>query len=230
MRDRFMDSVKTKDEHVTEDGASSRKKSFARHFINALFSIVEEEENQSNEDFTAENRGMETDVPPTQRKVTAHDDEEMLKEVKELPQERKISVLMSIVYGLVGVDATTDENLPTISKREGTNGETNNSSVTTCTEVPSSIDNKGLEGDETELNPCSPDQNTGTTMDEELSCNVNPDLLHMNRRVSETLKCKPSIVSDDPESALPETPAPKTIRAWLTDPHLYRVFTSLLLK
>lgn len=82
MRDRFMDSVKTKDEHVTEDGAPVRKKSFARHFINALFSIDEEEENQTNEEFTAQNKDVETGVSPVQSKATAQGDDEMLTEVK----------------------------------------------------------------------------------------------------------------------------------------------------
>ena len=228
MRDRFMDSVKNKDQHVTEDGAPVRKKSFARHFIDALFSVDDKEENQSNEESTSENKEMEAELPPSQSKATGQDDDEMLDEVKGLPKERKISLLMSIVYGLTGVDATTIEHLPTISEEEENGDEFNSCRAATCTDVSNGYDNKGLAFDETELRTCSPDQITDTKIDEVSPANVRPDLMRNNFSVSsETMKNKPSIVSDDPESALPESPTPKTIRAWLKDPHLYRVFNSL---
>ena len=42
----------------------------------------------------------------------------MLKGVKSLPNERKISVLVSIVYGLIGVDPATDEQMNEESKMD----------------------------------------------------------------------------------------------------------------
>ena len=42
-----------------------------------------------------------------------------------------------------------------------------------------------------------------------------PSDSRMNSRLSN--------VSSDPESALSVPPAPKTVREWLTDPHLYKV-------
>ena len=42
MRDRFIDSLKAKNEPVTEERAPVRKRSFARHFVNALFAIEED--------------------------------------------------------------------------------------------------------------------------------------------------------------------------------------------
>ena len=158
----------------------------------------------------------------------------MLNDVKQLPQERKISVLLSIVYGLVGLDTDRDGQVSEIEKvTVEKSGECNgNKRPISCTEIqvlksssgpngsrkeeaednfshacPSSrlgVDNKGLECSESEICPSFPDPET---------TNINVDALT-------TSNCKRlSAVSDDPESALP----PKTIRAWLKDPRLYMV-------
>lgn len=176
-------------------------------------------------------KGLEVNSSPSSETRTQNDDE-VLNDVKQLPQERKISVLLSIVYGLVGLDTDRDGQVSekvTVEKSGECNG---NKRPISCTEIqvlksssgpngsrkeeaedkfshacPSSrlsVDNKGLECSETEICPSFPDPET---------TNINVDALT-------TSNCKRlSAVSEDPESALP----PKTIRAWLKDPRLYMV-------
>ena len=177
-------------------------------------------------------KGLEVNSSPSSESRTQTDDE-VLNDVKQLPQERKISVLLSIVYGLVRLDTDRDEQVSekvTVEKSGECNG--NLKKPISCTEIqvlkgssgpngsrkkeaedkfshacPSSrlgVDNKGLECSETEICP--------SFLDPEIT-NINADSLT-------TSNCKRlSAVSDDPESALP----PKTIRAWLKDPRLYMV-------
>ena len=242
MRDRFIDSLKAKNEPVTEERAPVRKTSFARHFVNALFTIDEDEQDKSNREVPFDDNQRTPkcpDVTPPS-KIKAQDDVEMLKDVRQLPPERKISLFMSIMNGLMGIEAATSENLPISSKQTNTcNGM--NSSDETCEELsydlnePNSneqengigtnsntfsspfteslgVDNKGLDYNETELRPCYPDQITVNNVGNVLSSNVKSDPLEVN-----------SGVSNDPESALPISPAPKTVRAWLKDPNLYKV-------
>ena len=238
IRDRFLAALKATDS-VTEEGNPARKKSFARHFISALFAQDEEEKNNGKDASPSVNeaemgtvsKGLEVHSSPSSESRTQNDDE-VLNDVKQLPQERKISVLLSIVYGLVGLDTVRDEQVSekvTVEKSGECNG---NKRPISCTEIhvvkgssgpngsrkgeaedksshasPSSrlgVDNKGLECSETEI--CSSFPYPETT-------NINVDALT-------TSNCKRlSAVSDDPKSALP----PKTIRAWLKDPRLYMV-------
>jgi len=80
------------------------------------------------------------------------------------------------------------------------------------------VDNKGLDSDEADLRPCHPECNTGRKVEEVLSSKSTPDLLEMNCGLSPE-----TMANSKPESAIPVTPAPKTARAWLKDPHLYKV-------
>lgn len=88
------------------------------------------------------------------------------------------------------------------------------------------VDNKGFDCNGKESPSCSPDQITVAKVDE---VNMNDVLSKSSEQnhdvaVSETLtNKKPSVVSCDLESALPAKPEPKTVRAWLKDPHLYKV-------
>ena len=177
-------------------------------------------------------KGLEVNSSPSSESRTQTDDE-VLNDVKQLPQERKISVLLSIVYGLVGLDTDRDEQVSekiTVEKSGECNG--NLIKPISCTEIqvlkgssgPNGsrkkeaedkfshaclssrlgVDNKGLECSETEICPSFPD----------------PEITNINADSLTTSNCKRlSAVSDDPESALP----PKTIRAWLKDPRLYMV-------
>ena len=270
MRDRFLDSLKTKEGQVTDEGNPVRKKSFARHFMNALFTINEEneEENKTYGELPPDNkrateavpRCLEMDVPSPR----SQDDEEMINVVKELLKERKISILVSIIFGLVGEDASTSEKLPKGSEQTNSCNGMKSSDGIGCAELPTGtgdlsvpsernsdeethgtervkkhlqtccsesteslgIENKGRDYDETELSPCNPDI-TDTNVNEKFSNNLSPDSLERNCGPSPETNTngKPSHVYDDPESAFSETPTPKTIRAWLKDPHLYKVLS-----
>ena len=147
IRNRFIDSVKGNGKAVTDGEDPARKKSFAKHFINALFTIDEEERNKTNEEFPSATRSMGENVPPCSE-TPARNDDQMLKEVKQLPPERKISVLWSIIYGLIGAEDTATSEQPINTDDAETCGEI------TCAQVPSGVENKGLDFYEAELKPC----------------------------------------------------------------------------
>ena len=79
---------------------------------------------------------------PSPSKTTAVEDDQMLKEVKELPRESKTSVLLSIMYRLTGRDKPpTSERLPKMPEEmENCRGGR-----------PVGVDNRGLDCDEEEL-------------------------------------------------------------------------------
>ena len=178
-------------------------------------------------------KGLEVNSSPSSES-RAENDDEVLNDVKQLPQQRKISVLLSIVYGLAGLDTDRDEQVSEkVAVEKSGEGNGNERSIS-CTEInvlkgSSStngsrteeaqdkfsraclssrfgVDNKGLECSETEICPSFPD----------------PEITNINVDALTTSNCKRlSAVSDDPESALP----PKTVRAWLKDPRLYMVIS-----
>ena len=120
-------------------------------------------------------KSLKVNPSPSSESRTQNDDE-VLNDVKQLPQERKLSILLSIVYGLVGLDTDRDEQVSekvTVEKSGECNG---NKRPISCTEIqgssgpngsrkeeaednfshacPSSrlgVDNKGLECSETEI-------------------------------------------------------------------------------
>jgi len=88
------------------------------------------------------------------------------------------------------------------------------------------VDNKGFDCNDKESTFCSPDQVTVAKVDEVYMNDVLPKSAEQYHdiAVSKTVtNKKPSVVSCDVESALPTTVGPKTVRAWLKDPHLYKV-------
>ena len=93
------------------------------------------------------------------------------------------------------------------------------------------VDNKGFECNDKELTFCSPDQVTVAKVDE---VNMNDMLSKSSEQnhdvaVLETVTNKESsVVSCDLEYALPATAGPKTVRAWLKDPRLYKVIPLFL--
>lgn len=92
-----------------------------------------------------------------------------------------------------------------------------------CSNSPG-VDNKGFDCYDKVL--CSPDQVTIVEVDEVKKNDAFSKSSKQNHddAVSETLTIKkPSNVSYDLESTLPTAPRVKTVRAWLTDPHLYKV-------
>ena len=92
------------------------------------------------------------------------------------------------------------------------------------------VDNKGFDCSNKESTFCSPHQVTVTNVDEGNMNYVLSKLPEKNHdvAVSEPVtNKKPSVamVSCDLESALPATTGHKTVRAWLKDPHLYKVIS-----
>ena len=87
------------------------------------------------------------------------------------------------------------------------------------------VENKGFDVSETESSPCHVGKVTDKNGYELPSSTVSPNSLEMNCGTLSDSKVssKPSNDSSDPESALPVTPVSKTVRAWLKNPHLYKV-------
>ena len=210
--------MKGNEEQFTDERGPVRRTSFARYFFSALFSVNEEEEVNRNEEITSEDKSMEI-VVPSPSKTTAVEDDQMLKEVKELPRESKISVLLSIMYGLTGIDEPpTSERLPKMPEE-----------TETCREGRLvGVDNRGLDYDEEELASSQPDPIADTQTHHEIfPNNASPDSrkstcpsLSLEVKMNSE---KTSVVPGDPESGRSVPPKPKTVRVWLKDPHLYKV-------
>ena len=210
MRDRFIDSLKKKGETEFEVENHTRKKSFVRHFIKPMFSGDENEKNAADESSSGED-GFRGTISKDSFDENRIDDSTVLKIVKELPPERKMSVVMSTSYELAGLK----EHLPIVEK--GSWGlkptEMSNSNEKICTEVQSDQtditnesfgnDNKGLDFSETEVSPYHLDHETSKT-----SIGDDGTLPQAIGNNEKTL-----VISDDPESAPPVAPAPKTVRA-----------------
>ena len=220
MGDRFIDSLKKKGETEFDVENHTRKKSFARHFIKAMFSGDEDEKNEADESPSGED-GFRGTISKDAFDENRIDDSTVLKTVKELPLERKMSVVTSTCYEL----ARLKEHLPIVEK--GSWGlkptEMSNSNEKICTEVQSDHtditnesfgnDNRGLDFSETEVSPYHLEHETSKT-----SIGDDGPLSQAIGNNEKTL-----VISDDPESAPPVAPAPKTVRDWLKDPRLYMV-------
>ena len=159
---------------------------------------------------------------------------------------------MNIVYGFAGSNASWNENFLTKMSEENGSclgvpsdstgvilkipNETSTRVKATRKETPAwssiatnknslGVENKGLHVSESELSLYHPDEFKGTNLYKLPSSTATPDSLEMTCCSSSLyrMNSKLSSVSSDPESALPVPPAPKKIRAWLTDPQLYKV-------
>ena len=95
MRDWFIDSLKTKGEPEVQTEDHTRKKSFARHFINAMFGVNEKEKNEPNEGLPLGEDTVREAIPKasvahvliSSSSKTQIDDSTMLQNVKDMPQE-----------------------------------------------------------------------------------------------------------------------------------------------
>ena len=149
-----------------------------------------------------------------------------LEEVKELPRETKISILMRLFYKLIGGDSKTVRDMDVVNctvpndryrNEDETEEKSHKNDSGSGSSLSSGVDNKGfLDSCETESERFYPDQ-----------IKLEPVEVNLNDSDSQRVgvNCKPSTNSDDPESACPSTSAPTmTLRAWLKNPHLYKVF------
>ena len=227
MRDSFIDGMKTKAEgNKTGDTEKQpwRKQSFPRRFIQALFSNEENDENIAGEQLPADNKSLNESASKRSGEIDGcssfkpkdQSEEEMLKGVKSLPNERKISVLASIVYGLIGVDPATYEQMNEESKMD-----TKSASPGNIVDKVNGIQGTNIGKGESDFKANSSVSiehlgvdNTGYKGDTELGVPA----LETNQT-----KGFNTVTSGDLESALPVSLKPKTVRAWLKDPHLYKV-------
>ena len=228
MRDAFIDGMKTKAEGNKTDDTErqpSRKQSFPRRFIQALFSNEENGENIAGELLSTDNKSVNESAASKSSGVIEEcssfkpkdqGEEEMLKSVKRLPNERKISVLLSIVYGLIGFDPATDELMNEESKMD------------TNSESPGSIVNKvnGIQGTNIGIKATDLEANSSVSIEhlgvdnKGYNCETK---LGVPALQTNTTKTVPRVTSGDLEFERPVSPKPKTVRAWLKDPHLYKV-------
>lgn len=120
MRDHFMNSLKSKDRpyEIQNEDSRFRERSFPRRFIDALFTIDECQENESREESPNAHKargepvskGIKAGVSmPRETAARMHEDEEMFKSVKRLPEERKKSLVLSILDTLIGLDGFGSE-------------------------------------------------------------------------------------------------------------------------
>lgn len=120
MRDHFMNSLKSKDRpyEIQNEDSRFRERSFPRRFIDALFTIDECQENESREESPNAHKargepvskGIKAGVSmPRETAARMHEDEEMFKSVKRLPEERKKSLVLSILDTLIGLDGFDSE-------------------------------------------------------------------------------------------------------------------------
>ncbi|CAH3147478.1 unnamed protein product, partial [Porites lobata] len=200
--------------------ATVRKTTFARLLFDSLVYIDGGKEAQANGNLLIESKHGNHDHLLTTK---VHSDREVLEELKELPRETKINILMRLFYELIGGDSKTATDMDGVNctvpnDRYGNEDETEEKShkydSQSGSSLSSGVDNKGfLESCETESERFYPDQ-----------IKLEPVEVNLNDSQGVGVNGKPSTNSDDPESARPSTSAPTmTLRAWLKNPHLYKV-------
>ena len=109
----------------------------------------------------------------------------------------------------------------TSTSSEGNGKESPGNNIQACFSADNGfpgVENKGLDAIETDFTDNNVHKLPASNNASQHLKEINFDLSSDSRVSSKFFS-----VSRDPESAPPETPAPKTVRAWLTDPHLYKV-------
>ena len=221
-KERLGNAIIDRLQNKTSDGkeATVRKTSFARLFFDALMYIDGEKEAQANGNLPIEvKHGNHDHLLPTK----VNSDGEVLEEVKELPRESKISILMRVFYELTGGDSKTVTDMDDVtctvpSDRNDNEDETKEIShkndFQSGSSLSSGVDNKGfIDALETESERFYPDQ-----------IKLEPVELNLIDSQRIGVHCKPP-TNSDPVSPPSSTSAPTmTLRAWLKNPHLYKVF------
>ena len=123
---------------------------------------------------------------------------------------------MSIVYGLIGFDSATDEQMSEESKMDKNS------------ESPGSIVNEenGIQGTNIGMGATDFKANSSVSIEhlgvdnKGYKCETE---LGVPALQTNTTKTVPRVTSGDLESARPASPTPKTVRTWLKDPHIYKV-------
>ena len=182
------------------------ERSFSRTFFAALFGGSETEEVSEIKTVENEEHDPTPNMPVVSMTVKSEDD---LTFVKELPKERKISLMMSIFDKMMTKEKDSKEEndekphnvrpIDNINEEDGQgimeNGQQRSEVYNQGQKRTSGVDNEGFDTNETQLNQ------------------------HFQDVSQDERKALPS--ASDVESAHP--PKPKTVRSWLKDPHLYKV-------
>ena len=264
MRDRMVDSLKSKEEPNTvlateNEDSSGRTRTFSMHFVNALF-YSDEDHNKSKEESPSCDRSSEKVLTETLEikgsvasKPRIEDDEEIFKDVRKLPQERKISLLVSIFDKLVGSSDDQNQHLPTVPERTkeievtiGSDTERN------CAEVSSTSSGNGdcTSFNEEEIRQTSFENNkdnkegsapivTISAENEGFDCNeagltpcqspVSITARNTAEKTNDSEIRSASLESDSVENGGKPVQEIMTVRAWLKNPHLYKVIGILTL-
>lgn len=198
MHDAFIDSLNAKGKKETkiEEIEPARRQSFLRRFMEALFSFDGNDDDIPRKELTFDSiSAMES---------ASKDEEEMLREVRRLPNERKISVLKSILWGVTGVNPA-DTAVENEDEESRISSDINSSQGTnyTASENKLGVAEVSNKGHSIQLERCRIE-----TTEEKIQtiCSIS----------SKHHTC-------DLGSAPQVTPKPETTRAWLKDPHLYKV-------
>lgn len=198
MHDAFMDSLnaKGKEETKIEEIGQARKQMFLRRFVEALFSFNGNDDNIPRKELTFDNISA--------KESASKGEEEILREVRTLPNERKMSVLNSILWGVIGVDPAdiaveNEDEESRISKDINSSQGTNY----TASENKLGVAEVSHKGHSIQL-----ERSRIETTEEKIQTICSTSSKHHT--------C-------DLESAPQVTPKPETTRAWLKDPHLYKV-------
>lgn len=208
IRDAFIDSLKAKgnNENKIEEIGPARKQSFPRRFIEALYPSNENDEITLKE-LTFDNISTKESTSKFSSQLNDQGEEETLKDVERLPDEQKIRVLKSIFWGVMGVDPM-DTAVENEGEESRISNDVNSSQGTNCKACAAS-ENKSVvvevsnKGHNIQLKRCRIE-----TTEEKMQTNSSVSSKHHI--------C-------DLRYAPPVTTKPKTTRAWLKDPHLYKV-------
>lgn len=198
MHDAFMDSLnaKGKEETKIEEIRQARKQIFLRRFVEALFSFNGNDGNIPRKELTFDNISA--------KESASKGEEEMLREVRGLPNERKISVLNSILWGVIGVDPA-DTAVENEDEESRISNDINGSQGTNYTASENKLGVAEV-------------SNKGHSIQLERSRIETPEE-KIQTICSTSSKHHTCVLGSAPRV----TPKPKTTRAWLKDPHLYKV-------
>lgn len=197
-----------------------KKMGFPVRFIDALLFVDEEHENETTDDSSNAHQAKRS-VKERSLSHEIHDDEETFKAVERLPQMRKRSLIMGIFDRLMGLNGC-DVNGGLSNRPEEVDifG-----SAQASLEKAAGVDNHGYDCNcnEEEYLRTSPDQIAETSVDEVYAIEVMPK--------SSQTHCgtESGTLTNVPNSTSPATLGAKTVRAWLKDFNLYKVYVFSLL-
>ncbi|PFX15850.1 60S ribosomal protein L10a [Stylophora pistillata] len=252
MRDWFVESLKSKGEatvQATENCESRiRKRAFSMRFVDVLFS--DEDEDKCKQESPSNNHTLTEKASTKRQEVEVYgeskpgieNEEEAFKKLSMLPPERKISLLVSVLDKLTDASGGNDQHLPDVPeeiKEIDVTVDENCQAVSPLSSNPercSPLDKERMQ--ETSLKnrkdskEISPSTVTLGTANEGFDCNESELIEPCEHPVSTTMEnmdeaddCKIKsgpLKIEDVESGC-QSGKEMCVRAWLKNPHLYKV-------